>query len=59
MATMEALKTIRKVKNLTQQKLADLAGCSKSLISKIEKGERTATPQIQQKIRKALKELSS
>jgi putative transcriptional regulator len=51
---MEWLKDIRRKKNLTPKKIAELVGCSKEHIYKIEAGERTPSVNTAKKIAEAL-----
>ena len=48
------LRIIRRVHGCTQQRLADLVGCDRTYIGKIETGERALTPQMERRIREAL-----
>jgi len=50
----ENLRIIRRVHGCTQQRLADLVGCDRTYIGKIETGERALTPQMERRIREAL-----
>lgn len=50
----EILKFARRAYGCTQQRLADLVGCDRTYIGKIETGERPLTAQMERKIREAL-----
>jgi transcriptional regulator with XRE-family HTH domain len=52
--TPDALRIIRAVQNLTQQRLADLVSVDRSLIARIEAGERSITPEIRRRLELAL-----
>jgi transcriptional regulator with XRE-family HTH domain len=51
----ERLRSLRKLHRLTQQELADLSGVSKSLVSKVEAGQRPGSWDLMTKVARALK----
>ena len=54
--TMKAqrMKAARMLKNLTQQSLAQVAGCTEALVSKIETGRATPERELKERIARAL-----
>ena len=52
--TATQVRTAREVKGWNQRELANLLGVSQKLVSMIERGERTITPKLETKLRKAL-----
>ncbi|RED51130.1 helix-turn-helix domain-containing protein [Cohnella lupini] len=52
--TAEELRVIRAVKNMTQQRLADIISVDRSLIAKIEAGSRSISPEIRRRLEMAL-----
>lgn len=50
----EALRVIRERTGLTKQELADRAGVDRTLVTRLENGERTGTPSVIVKLARAL-----
>jgi transcriptional regulator with XRE-family HTH domain len=50
----ENLRIIRRVHGCTQERLADLVGCDRTYITKIERGERPLTAKMERRIREVL-----
>lgn len=48
------LRIVRKVYGCSQRRLADLIGCDRTYITKIESGEKPLTPQMERRIRAVL-----
>lgn len=50
----DILRVIRRLNGCTQERLAAMAGVTKSYVNKIERGERPLTPQFERRVRRAL-----